>query len=665
MRDFDAVRRMSLDWRVDELIKGTDCSRDTLRESRRPRRISVPVVRASDFYREMGKYVDDGTWESLRESIVDMMDLEDRIMSEDYHLREGDEQVRLLEDYDRILSFERPMVALRERGYDDLTDEEKELYDRYRDRVGNSNIRKKDSYKQRLAKMRKLDRERDEGRGLLSRAEEIRDEVPETVVEKINDRLEHAEIEAQESTPVERKKILGGVANMFKKIRDKYGDSAVGKFMREHPKLARAIKGIATHGLTIGAGVLAGATRYAPLFTPVLGPIAGPAVGVVTGIAVAYVTKAAGMAGGKLGGMLGKKLSAFINKKAATSRIPILKGILQKLATPAGNKCVELFLTIGFAIGAGGLAAKGADAIVRSYGPQLAQAFKEMLDRAPEVQQTIAVVEEGGQAAAEEVVQQMAQEAPPEVKTEAVAEAQPQGQPQTQAQPQQVNAEPASPQVQQARTEAVQPQAQAQAQAEIADPRASIQTQPPTAPGMEPSALDATLGPKGWERIDAFDGHPAWKQTMTDGSQRIFVDYGGDGVMSQGDILYTKMPDGTFITEQINASGEFQEISRQAGQTVAQNAASQPAARQGMQTTQLGGDIASASQRIPETGVVVDTGEAINHMRNGGLQVQMGESTYVQFNPDGTAQVLGQGLDHQGRNMGQLIRDARAVVAKA
>jgi len=84
-----------------------------------------------------------------------------------------------------------------------------------------------------------------------------------------------------------------------------------------------------------------------------------------------------------------------------------------------------------------------------------------------------------------------------------------------------------------------------------------------------------------------------------------------------------------------------------------------------MQTTQLGGDIASASQRIPETGVVVDTGEAINHMRNGGLQVQMGESTYVQFNPDGTAQVLGQGLDHQGRNMGQLIRDARAVVAKA
>ena len=398
MGEFERVGRASFNRKIDDLIGSVDCSKQTIREAKMFRTVGYPVVRASGFYRDIGKYVDDDTWAELRESIVDMMDLEDKIMSDRFILREDDSMRSLLEDYDRALSFKTPLSVLRERGYDDLSSDDKALYDKYKGEEGA--FRKKDSYKQRMAKLRKLDAERNRGREDLPEPKSDAGKIPTEAEKKVDAAIHDLEMEAQETgDPGEKKAALKKAGGLFAKLRDKFGETAIGKYLKSHPQVANAIKKIATNAITIGAGAIGGTIKYSVLFAP-LGPLA-PVAGAALGILIAYAAKAAGKLGAKAGKILGQKLVGFINEKAKTCKVPVLKRVLAKLATPAGNKVIQIVVTMALAITAGGAVALGANSVVTQYGPQLVASFQAMFQSSPEIAQTVAAAGDTSVVAAE------------------------------------------------------------------------------------------------------------------------------------------------------------------------------------------------------------------------------------------------------------------------
>jgi hypothetical protein len=385
-----------------------------------------PIERLSEAYRILAPHYSDESWKQIREKVARMEEIEDEILSPKFALRESAYRSRLFEEYDRVTELKD--YVLRERGYADLSDEDRELYDRYRGESGL--FRTKDSYKQRMRKLKKLDAERAKARAEMGPIEEREPE--EEVIEDLETDLEVLASEAK-AQPEKRTPLYKKALSKLKVAATKIGEIDK-SFSAKHPKISKLLKAIAVPV----AGAIGGLFKYylnplnpmAAIFRP-FGPV-GIVFSMACGVLVAYAAKL----GAKAGQSSAQALIAFCKKVAASSKRPLTKKIFTALASPKGQVVITVVLSIAGGM-AGGLAANAA---VMKFGPQLASGFTQLFGPKAEalevevaevidpIEESGGSVEEAQEAIGQEVVEDV-KEAAPEVETlEQPAVTQPQAQ---------------------------------------------------------------------------------------------------------------------------------------------------------------------------------------------------------------------------------------------
>ena len=300
----------------------------------------------SDFYRDISNYVAPSSWSTIREGVAKMMVLEDDITS-------GKLNESTLLEYERATEF---MTSLRERGISDLSDEDRDYYNKNIDKFkASGKFRAKDSYKQRMAKMRKM---LDDGRDVP-----VEDEMPPQIEAKLDNEVENIVNQA-----IQKKDGQGGLSRLKSLIADKakkFG-GVTSDFLKKHAKKIKVLT-------SIGAAAI-GVAKVVPLFLP-FGP-AGWVVGVVLGVTLGLLTKKAAIKGSQLGkDKLAPLIIRTAQEQAAKAKNPILKTVWLSLVGPRGKAVVEILCTIIGGVAGGAIVGGGGLALIRNLGPQLFQAF--------------------------------------------------------------------------------------------------------------------------------------------------------------------------------------------------------------------------------------------------------------------------------------------------
>jgi hypothetical protein len=374
----------------------------------------TPILKLSEFYKGISHLVDDETWKTLRENIYRMECIEEEIFNGKDRFRESSDP-RLVERYLKLIDLRDSPLSLLQEKYEDLSPDDQQLYDKYRDQRDKGLFRTKDSWDQRMAKIKKYDAQRNK-QNKNDTTPNGQKELTTTDEQNIDKQLDQLEAQATNAPPQEKQKILSKVSGLLGQVKSKFGQSAVGKFIKEHPKFTNAVKTIATHAVTIGLGAWKG-QKYLPIFAP-LGPIA-PLISAVCGVIVAYAVKAAGTAGGKLGAdKLAPMISNYLKKKAGTTK-GIIQKILTKMTTPQGDAIIKMICGVLVGGAAGALTFNLANAGIKKLGPQLVKAFQSFM-KVPDMKQIAEEIAVQGEAAAETAASEISEATPeaPETATQ-------------------------------------------------------------------------------------------------------------------------------------------------------------------------------------------------------------------------------------------------------
>jgi len=560
--------------RIDERKRSDERMREALVDARNG---VAPTIKLSEFYRGISHCVRESDWPELREAIVEMMLLEEEIFDDVFRLRESGERKTLLERYVRVCSFD-DRLKLQERGIGDLSPEDRDFYEKNIDRFKQSGgFRPRDSYQQRLKKMRRmLDGERG---GMLAKADRMRaaeapteiapqGDAPIEVQEEVADQVE--QIVAEEPN---KARALDKIKGLFGKIKNHYGPVALQTIKAAaKPVLKAAGMGAAMAGvLALGAGLLGAAPITLPVILAAVGAGAGAAAagafgsGLVTEFAAKQQQffEAQGDAEnaekwkmiatqGFAKDPKGKRSVGAIIYKALSVIIPIAAGML---GGAAGGK-------LGFTIGskvqdmATPLLAKLNDVFTKMGGPKVDPKTAQDSLKKPEAQAAAAQVEEEAPQAlqkakpAEEAAakQEVAAAKPPA--TEEPAAAKPAEKPAAATRGNEPHPEEApanrpterSPQA--ARNEPHADEAPARpAQAAQGGGNPARQTAP---------AAQGNVEQHGFQRVnDSPEGHAQYMRTRSDGTQELLIS-GGGPAGGNGDVLLTRAPNGQITRQQAN-----------------------------------------------------------------------------------------------------------------
>lgn len=353
MKTFEAIYKLEED-KIDKFIKYVDRytslkERDqTLKENNQILREAsegkwIPQIKLSEFYRDLSYAVTDEDWPILREYIIKMEDLEDKIFSPTFQLKEN--KNKLLEQYAKVCIFKDNQLK-------EFLDDSKLNYER------------KD----------KLDLERDNNplKQDIEKAEQIASSPDE---KRIIKEIKNA---AEES---------GGDINIVKKTIKNIVNKVGPQSMRFIKKVGGVIAKCAT-----GIGYAASAFKFGTMFA-FMGP-PGMLLGAIIGVGVAKITIEVGKLGGKAGNKIGGLLYDWISSALISSKYKAIQSIGNKLRnSPKGKAFIQTFCSIVAAVAVGGITAGALHKAIQGAANQLSKAFLQAIP----IEEAEAIVESSSQ----------------------------------------------------------------------------------------------------------------------------------------------------------------------------------------------------------------------------------------------------------------------------